>query len=151
MEHVNLECKEVLTLESLAAEMVRINHIDHDHALQSLMNDWNQGCDATLIAETARKMLDAYTAHGETVFKCIGDIDAAGFDDLDAGFDDLDAAGFTDFYGAGHEDPPRTGHADLPRASACNPGACGCVTAGFGAGIAAYSRSERSLVGAARG
>jgi hypothetical protein len=152
MEYVNLECKEVLTLESLAAEMFRMNHIDHDHALESLLNDWNQGCDATLIAETAHKMLDACIAHGEPAVTCIGDLNATGFDDLDAaGFDDLDAAGFCDFYGAGHDDLPRTGHEDLPRASPCDPGACGCAAAGIAAGVAAYSRSEHSLVGAARG
>jgi len=166
MEYADLECKEVLTLESLASEMTRMHHIDHNHSLESLLNDWRQGCDATVITETARKMLDACTGIRETEDTCMSDLDAAGFDDLDdldaAGFDDLDdldAAGFSDFYGAGHEDPPRTGHEDLSSACLYNAGACGCtapgiiagIAAGIGTGITACYRGEHRLVSAARG
>jgi len=166
MEYADLECKEVLTLESLAAEMTRMHHIDHNHSLESLLNDWRQGCDATVITETARKMLDACTGLRENEDTCMSDLDAAGFDDLDdldaAGFDDLDdldAAGFSDFYGAGHEDPPRTGHEDLSSACLYNAGACGCtapgiiagIAAGIGTDITACCRGEHRLAIAARG
>ena len=176
MEYADLECKEVLTLESLASEMTRMHHTDHNHALESLLNYWKQGCDATVIAETARKMLDACTGVRETEDTCMSDLNAAGSDDLDAaGFSNLDAAGFSDFYGNGHEDPPRTGHEDLSSACPWNAGACGSAAAGIAAGIApgitpgiapgiaagiaagigtditAYYRSEHSVVGAARG
>jgi len=166
MEYADLECKEVLTLESLAVEMTRMHHIDHNHSLESLLNDWRQGCDATVITETARKMLDACTGLRETEDTCMSDLDAAGFDDLDAagfadlddldaaGFadlDDLDDAGFSDFYGAGHEDPPRTGHEDLSSAFPYNAGACGSTAAGIGTDITACYRGEHRLAIAARG
>jgi len=136
MEYADLECKEVLTLESLAAEMTRMHHSDHNHSLESLLNDWRQGCDATVITETARKMLDACTGLRETEDTCMSD---------------LDDAGFSDFYGAGHEDPPRTGHEDLSSAFPYNAGACGSTAAGIGTDITACYRGEHRLAIAARG
>jgi hypothetical protein len=101
MEYVDLECTEVLTLESLAVEMAR--NLGREHLIESLLSDCMQGRDATAIAEAARNIIDA--AHQELTATCIDHIDAAGFGDLDAAdFGDLDAAGFSDFYGAAHED-----------------------------------------------
>jgi hypothetical protein len=148
MEYANLECKEVLTLDSLAAEMVRMNHIDNGYALEALLSEWKQGCDATMIIETARKMLDACTTRPEPAFADSGDFDEcmtqggtpfAGMTDLDAyGFNDLDAAGFSDFYG---------GDEDAPRACSGDRAAGGCAAAG----LAAYSSGERTLFCEARG
>jgi len=128
MEYADLECKEVLTLESMASEMTRLHSIDHDHALESFLNNWKQGCDAMVIAEDARKILDACICLRGTEDTCMEDLDAACFDGLDAAdFDDFDGAGFSDFYGAGDEDPPRTAHEDLPSVCLDNVERCGCA------------------------
>jgi len=124
MEYTELECKEVLTLESMASEMTRKYYVDHNYALESLLNNWKQWYDATAIAEEARKMLDACASPRGTEDICMEDLDAARFDNL---FDDLDGTGFSDFYGAGDEDPPRAAHEDLWSGCLDNVERCGCA------------------------